>query len=158
MFGVIYHWAASDTFDSSFLCIIITWEHMITFSATFSNEGPIKGLTSSRVRHRSARHPITLDGLPGSTQGWILGLPSLHSEILVLPQDPRHQCCCRDILYVPSDSSQLCHIAQPSATYRKSKQAGCCSAQRGRGKKDFFQREWSIYRRAHQKSKGQRSR
>ena len=161
MFGVIYDWAASDTFDSAFLCIITTWEHIITFSATFLQWGSLKGLTSSRVRYSSARHPVTLGGLPGSTQGWLWGYLLSTLKYSCFPRIQGTGGCpgnkwWRDALHVPGDSSQLCRIAQPSATYREIKAGWLLLSSKRQGERKTFSRgKCSIYRRAHQKSKEQ---
>ena len=122
----------------------------------FSNECPINGLTSSRVRHRSARHPITLSGLPGSTQGWIWGYLLSTLRYSCFPRIQGTGAAVETFCMfpvTPASSAALHSLQQPTG---KSKQAGCCSAQRGRGKERFFSRgKWSIYRRANQKSKGQ---
>lgn len=111
---------------------------MITFSATFLKRGSYKGADFLQSKTQKCQTPHYTRWPPRLHPGLDLGLPSLHSEILVLPQDPRHQCCCRDILYVPSDSSQLCHIAQPSATYREIKAGWLLLSSKRQGERKIF--------------------
>ena len=122
--------------------------------------GVLKGADFLQSKTQQCQAPHYTRWPPSLHPGLALGLPSLHSEILALPQDPGHWCpgnkCCRDALHAPGDSSQLCRIAQPSATYREIKAGWLLLSSKRQGERKTFSRgKCSIYRRAHQKSKEQ---
>ena len=76
----------------AFLCIITAWEHTITFSATLLKQGSCKGPDFLQSKTQPCQAPHYTLWPPRLHPGLDSGLPSLHSEMLLLLQDPRHWC------------------------------------------------------------------
>lgn len=129
------------TLNQACLCVVIALKRRITVGAAFLKRGPLKGLHFLRGRQSNALH-LSHPAAPQAGPWAGSGPASSHRETQSrsgASQGPRHRCpgnrrCQWGHLTLPVTPASTALMQKFREPAGKSKQAGWCSAHRGRGK------------------------